>query len=127
MRFLSPRGYPIGGVSCTLTAAGKTWKTKKTSPKGEVRWDDLALLDYTVQMTPGGRNLDVPAPWLKKWDKIHVDRLYDAEARQLLGDGDGPFSIQVRLNGLGYNCGVVDGAIGPKTKKAIKQFKRTAG
>lgn len=127
IRFLSPRGYPVGGVSCTLTADGKTWETKKTSPNGEVRWDDLALLDYTVQMALGGRNLDVPAPWLRKWDEIHVDRLYDAEARQLLGDGDCPFSIQVRLNGLGYKCGVVDGAIGQKTKKAIRQFQADRG
>jgi Putative peptidoglycan binding domain len=127
IRFLSSRGYPIGGVSCALTATGKSWETKKTSPQGEVRWGDLALLDYTVQMNLGGRSLDVPAPWLRQWETIHVDRLYDSEARQLLGDGDCPFALQVRLNGLGYNCGAVDGAIGPKTKKAVRQFQKDRG
>jgi hypothetical protein len=106
---------------------GKTWDTKKTSRQGEVRWDDLPLLDYTVRMTLGGRNLEVPAPWLKKWGHIHVDRLYDIEAVRLLGHGDCPFSLQVRLNGLGYECGVVDGIIGPRTKMAIQQFQTDRG
>jgi peptidoglycan hydrolase-like protein with peptidoglycan-binding domain len=32
--------------------------------------------------------------------------------------------IQLRLNELGYNCGVVDGKIGPITRKAIMKFQR---
>lgn len=32
--------------------------------------------------------------------------------------------IQSRLNELGYDCGVVDGKIGPVTKKAIMNFQR---
>lgn len=32
--------------------------------------------------------------------------------------------IQVRLNELGYDCGTVDGKIGPITKKAIMNFQR---
>lgn len=35
--------------------------------------------------------------------------------------------IQKRLNELGYNCGKVDGLIGPKTKKAIRQFQEDYG
>ena len=31
--------------------------------------------------------------------------------------------IQARMNNLGYDCGAVDGDIGPKMKKAVEQFQ----
>lgn len=33
-------------------------------------------------------------------------------------------AIQSKLNELGYNCGEVDGSIGPKTRAAIKAFQK---
>lgn len=35
--------------------------------------------------------------------------------------------IQTRLNELGYNCGQVDGSIGPKTIAAVKAFQKDYG
>ena len=63
-------------------------------------------------------------PWLRGTDTIHVERLYETETEQILGSSDCPFSTQVRLNGLGYSCGAVDGSIGPLTTAAISDFQR---
>ncbi len=35
--------------------------------------------------------------------------------------------VQARLNKLGYNCGAVDGGMGPKTLSAIKSFQKSKG
>ena len=35
--------------------------------------------------------------------------------------------VQEKLNELGYNCGEVDGKVGKKTKKALKDFQRDNG
>ncbi|WP_424927498.1 peptidoglycan-binding protein [Amaricoccus tamworthensis] len=35
--------------------------------------------------------------------------------------------IQTSLNGLGYNVGVVDGALGPRSRNAISQFQASRG
>ena len=37
------------------------------------------------------------------------------------------YKVQVRLNELGYDCGTPDGAKGPRTTEAIKQFQRDNG
>jgi N-acetylmuramoyl-L-alanine amidase len=35
-----------------------------------------------------------------------------------------PSGIQARLNNLGYDCGEVDGIIGPKTRAAVREFQK---
>lgn len=32
--------------------------------------------------------------------------------------------LQLRLKQLGYNCGTIDGTLGPKTERAVKAFQR---
>jgi hypothetical protein len=127
VRFLSPRNCPIGGISCILLVENREWAEKKTTADGEVCWDHVPLFELTVRLTLGGRNLEVPVPWLRDTEEIHIERLYDAETKQIMGPSDCPYSIQVRLNGLGYECGIVDGDIGPKTKEATRAFQEDRG
>ena len=35
--------------------------------------------------------------------------------------------LQILLNGLGHNCGSVDGSFGPKTLSAVKAFQKASG
>ena len=44
-----------------------------------------------------------------------------------LDDVAAPTGIQARLNNLGFDCGLVDGVIGPKTEAAIRGFQQWAG
>ena len=41
----------------------------------------------------------------------------------MIGPLDSPFAIQARLLGLGYECGTIDGVIGPKTEDAVNAFQ----
>jgi Putative peptidoglycan binding domain len=44
-----------------------------------------------------------------------------------LDPADKPSGIQARLQNLGYDCGEVDGIIGPKTRAAVRDFQQDAG
>jgi len=127
VRFLSPRHRPIGDVPCTLLVAGHEWGDQKSTAAGEVCWDFVPLRECSVRLSLGGRSLEVPAPWLRDTDEIHIERLYDSEVDEILGPCDCPHSIQVRLNGLGFECGAVDGIVGPKTRDATRAFQEERG
>lgn len=38
-----------------------------------------------------------------------------------------PTGIQARCNNLGFDCGVVDGVMGQKTREGVKQFQASVG
>lgn len=124
-QFVSPLGYVIGGFPGKLSAEGREWEEQKISRDGECCWDLVPLLDFEVELQLAGRHLHVPVPWLQTLDQIHMQRLMDAG--QILGSEDCPYGIQVRLNGLGFNCGAVDGVIGPKTSAATLKFQTDRG
>jgi N-acetylmuramoyl-L-alanine amidase len=44
-----------------------------------------------------------------------------------LDDVATPSGLQARLNNLGFDCGDVDGVIGPKTETAIRGFQESEG
>ena len=121
VRFVSPFGHPIGGVECRLRGGGREWEPRFASRDGEACWEWVPLRAFDVELRLSDRRLVVPVPWLRSVDHVHVQRLMDAG--ELLGGADCPFGIQVRLNGLGYRCGVVDGVIGPNTGAATEEFQ----
>lgn len=124
-QFVSPLGYVIGGFPCKLSAEGREWEEQKVSRDGKCCWDFVPLLEFEVELQLADRHLQVPVPWLRTLEQVHIQRLMDAD--QILGPEDCPFGIQVRLNGLGYNCGVVDGVVGPKTNSAALEFQSDRG
>lgn len=63
----------------------------------------------TVDGIPGSKTL-AGCPELGRKSKGNITRL-----------------AQERLNALGYNCGAVDGANGPKTQTAVKRFQAAHG
>lgn len=56
--------------------------------------------------------------------KNKIDEKYTDLKKVKLNELTRNEKIQIRLNELGYDCGVVDGKIGPITKKAIMNFQR---
>jgi len=125
VRFVSPFDHPLARIKCHLTGGGRDWPVQKTSDEGDVFWNDLPLDEYYVELRVGDRFLEVQIPWLREKYSIHYERLLDAF--ELIGPDDSPHGIQIRLLGLGYNPGQVDGVIGKKTEKAMKQFQADRG
>jgi N-acetylmuramoyl-L-alanine amidase len=69
-----------------------------------------ATLDVSFQR-PGGQC--IRRCWILKLG--HLDDIAE------------PTGIQARLNNLGFDCGTVDGIIGPRTESAIRHFQKWAG
>jgi len=124
-QLVSPFDYPVARVDCQLVGAGREWSPQKTTDEGEVFWHDLPLDEYYLELKLGERTLDADVPWMREKYAVHYERLIDAD--DLLGGDGSPRGIQVRLLGLGYDCGQIDGVIGSKTKEAIKQFQTDHG
>ena len=122
VRLLSPCAYPIGGFHCKLESVDETWESQEISREGEVAWHCLPLLDFALKLKLAGRTLEVPVPWLRTREHIHVQRLMNA--KEILGPPDCPSAIQVRLNGLGYAAGKVDGKLGTECRAAVREFQR---
>jgi hypothetical protein len=121
VRFVSRHDYPLGRVPCALRGGGESWPAAVTSDAGEVSWSELPLdEDYAIALELGGRSLEIRAPWMRERFAAHCERVVDAEA--LLGPADDGWGVQVRLLGLGYDPGAVDGVVGPKTRAALASF-----
>jgi len=124
-RFVSPFDYPICRVPCTLVGGGTEWPQQETSDEGDVFWDNLPLETYYVRMTMASRELEPVVPWMREKFGINYERLMDVD--DLLGPDDDAHGIQVRLLGLGFDCGDVDGVVGPKTRAALGRFREQQG
>jgi hypothetical protein len=124
-RFVSPFDYPICRILCTLEGGGRDWPQQKTSDEGGVFWDNLPLENYYIRMELAGRVLEPVVPWMREKFGVNYERLMDAD--ELIGLDDDIHGFQVRLLGLGFDCGEVDGVIGPKTQAALRQFRQQQG
>ena len=109
-------GTPLKEKKCTLvvqTPVGKSERPGKTDKQGNVEIEgskDIKL--------PG----DARLAWLRVGEPPNefIYRLSLGE----LSPYDEVQGIQQRLNNLGYNAGLADGKLGPRTKNAIVAFQR---
>ena len=102
---IEARGHAYGVVRTQLTARGwRYW--------GKPSWlaYDTAAAEETGNTSPKEVYVMVKAKQLK----------YGASGTPVK-------KLQILLNGLGYNCGDVDGAFGSKTSRAVADFQRDNG
>jgi len=125
VRFLTPHYYPIPRIPSRLLGDKDQWPLKKTNDEGDVSWDNVPLGEYQIELQLGGPRLVTAVPWLRDGTQVHEQRLMRAHV--LLGAQDDVRGIQVRLLGLGYDCGQPDGVLGPRTRSAVAAFQRDHG
>ena len=68
------------------------------------------ILGYAYPYEGGVTMVNITLPQLRKGDT-----------------GESVRALQILLNGLGYNCGTVDGEFGAKTQDGVRRFQRTKG
>ncbi len=107
-------GKPIGSANYRLVAGAKKFEGT-TGDDGKIEHPiapdlESAALDFSYQKPNG---VTIHQSWNLKLG--HLD------------DVATPPGIQARLNNLGFDCGEVDGVIGPKTEAAIRGFQEWAG
>lgn len=110
LRLLGEDGRPKGRVQADLTINGQK-KSVISSADGKLKieFDDPAV------------------------ETMHVDVFADPESSEPthqyelqlahLDPADTLSGLQARLNGLGHDCGVVDGVYGKRTKEGIKSYQ----
>lgn len=83
----------------------------------------------TVGKTPGdqtGREICITNYYNKPWTGVYrLESLITVQLPQLRRGSKGNYvqTLQILLNGRGYNCGEADSDLGPKTEKAIKELQ----
>lgn len=125
VKLLSPKGVPIAGLDCTLKGASKSLPRKVADKDGLVQWTSVPLDEYKLEMKLGSMILNQVLPWLQDQEAPHIQRVRNLD--QLLGPLSSVFGVQSRLEALGYDCGALDGIIGPKTKGAVQKFQTDRG
>lgn len=106
-------GVPLSGKKYKLTVAG-------TLVEGVL--PDGALLDQPIPPDAVEGELTVWAEeeypdFADTW-KLKLGHLDPVETVQ---------GLQARLNNLGYDCGIVDGVLGPRTEAAVRAFQKDSG
>ena len=95
----------------------------------------LELEDKTYENTTGGDGLiehkipaDVERAYLTVWmdDNDAVGTRWPLDIGHL-DPVEEISGVQARLNNLGFDCGQVDGILGPKTKAALEEFQAKYG
>jgi peptidoglycan hydrolase-like protein with peptidoglycan-binding domain len=126
LRFYSPKGKPLFGPTAKIVAGGPgAAEEKSLLADAALEWADLPLDHYTVELTLGSAKLAVSVPWLHANDPVQHQCVRELDT--LLAQASAVGAAQVRLLGLGYDCGGADGQLGPKTSQAIKRFQRSYG
>jgi hypothetical protein len=102
---------PLPNLDCLIKIGDAVLKCKT---------DSTGLLVREVPFGTEKVDLSVPNTGLNWVLQIgHLDPTH-----QVTEDENVVTGIQARLNNLGYHCGEVDGIIGPRTIRALKDFQR---
>jgi hypothetical protein len=117
----SPLYHPLSKITCRLNCDGNGFPEQELSTDGEVYWDNVPLSPCSVELELGAECLILGVPWLREKKTAHEVLVMDC--KKLLGTEESTYGIQARLLGLGYECGKLDGIIGPLTRKAISNFQ----
>ncbi len=72
VRFTDRRGQPVANTACRLLPRGAEALTGQTDERGEVKWEQLRMTLYKVELAGEGWKLATEVPWLKKDSSIHV-------------------------------------------------------
>lgn len=125
VKLISPKGIPLVGLDCGLKGGVKTLPRKESDKDGIVQWTSVAFDEYKLEMKVGSNTRIQPAPWLQDQQAPHIQKVRNLN--QLLGPSTSVLGVQSRLKASGYDCGALDGIMGPRTKGAIQNFQRDRG
>ncbi|WP_394849797.1 peptidoglycan-binding protein [Pendulispora brunnea] len=103
LRLHGTDGKPLAGIAYTLRA-GSVERKGKTKPDG--------LVDEEIPADATAAEL--------AFDDYGVTKAIELGA---LDPIESPTGVQARLLNLGYDCGAVDGVLGPKTRAALRAFQ----
>jgi N-acetylmuramoyl-L-alanine amidase len=98
----------------------------ENEPRADVPyWLVIDEREYTGQLDGDGR-LELQIPARAQRGLLYLGENRDEEMEILihhLDPMDHDSGVQKRLNNLGYDCGLEDGDIGPRSRAALKQFQ----
>lgn len=121
VKLISPKGFPLAGLDCGLKGGNKSLPRKETGKDGIVQWTSVPFGEYELESKVGSNAQLQPVPWLQDQTVPHIQQVRRLD--QLCGPSASVLGVQVRLKALGYDCGTLDGIMGPKTSGAIQKFK----
>lgn len=121
MKLISPKGFPLVGLDCGLKGGTNAFPRKETDKDGMVQWTSVPFGEYALELKAGSNTQLQPSPWLQDQIVPHIQQVRRLD--RLLGPPASVLGVQVRLKALGYDCGNLDGIMGPKTNGAIQKFQ----
>lgn len=106
-------GEPLRSLNCTLEIPNQPPRTGRINGNGDVEIDGKK--NFTVPSKATFAKLLVGDPPAVTTYTLRIGHL---------NPHDETTGIQQRLRNLGYDCGVADGNVGPRTEFAIQRFQR---
>lgn len=111
--------YSIAGSQGDQMAAGRVGILRKTLAEAQITRADQRIASFTpARIDDAANGIFVDLPWAKSRSNKNAQKRAKNTA---------VVETQSLLNELGYDVGSADGAIGPKTRNAIKSFERVNG
>ena len=126
MANMSHVGVYIGGGE-VIEARGHAYGVVKTklAGRGWGYWGKPAWLTYDTETTGAETTPSVSSAdsSLGEGAKKEETVMVSAKVLKYGSSGSAVKKLQILLNGLGYNCGTVDGSFGAKTSRAVADYQ----